>query len=40
MGDVILIGMRNVAIEMLNVEMVSVSVFTDIMLNMEYVVSL
>lgn len=40
MGDVILIGMRNVAIEMLNVEMVFVSVFTDIMLNMEYVVSL
>lgn len=39
MGDVILIGMRNVAIEMLNVEMVFVSVFTDIMLNMEYVVS-
>lgn len=40
MGDVILIGMRNVAIEMLNVETVFVSVFTDIMLNMEYVVSL
>lgn len=40
MGDVILIGMRNVVIEMLNVEMVFVSVFTDIMLNMEYVVSL
>lgn len=40
MGDVILIGMRNVVIEMLNVEMVFVSVFMDIMLNMEYVVSL
>lgn len=40
MGDVTLTGMRNVAIEMLNAEMAFASVLTDIMLNMEYAVSL
>lgn len=40
MGDVTLIGMMNVVIEMLNAEMAFASVPMDIMLNMEYVVSL
>lgn len=40
MGDVTLTGMTNVVIEMLNAEMAFASVLMDIMLNMEYVVSL
>lgn len=40
MGDVTLTGMKNVAIEMPNAETAFASVLTDIMLNMEYAVSL
>lgn len=40
MGDVTLTGMTNVVIEMLNAETAFASVLMDIMLNMEYVVSL